>query len=86
VRGVAFLDEMRARAPWLDLTAAEAACEKSQDAIDALIAALVTRAATTGRTRSPEPADQAHRDRIEREGWIHLPAAPGTFEDLLSEA
>lgn len=67
------------RAPWLDLSAAEEACVRSDDALDALIASLVARAA--GRRLTTPPPAGGDRDRIEREGWIHLPE-PGALERL----
>lgn len=67
------------RAPWLDLSAAAEACISSDDALDALIASLVARAAGLGLT-TPPPAG-AERGRIEREGWIHLPE-PAALERL----
>jgi predicted RNase H-like nuclease len=42
--------------------------------LDALLCALVARAARTGRTRAPAPGAQAEKARLE--GWIHLPTAP----------
>jgi len=65
-------------AGWLDLSTARAACVESDDALDAVLAALVARAAALQLTWSP-PADQL--PTIRREGWIHLPK-PATFERL----
>lgn len=73
------VDEIARRAPWLDLAFAREACIDSDDALDALLASLVARAAALGKT-APPPAGQA--GRIGREGWIHLPE-PGTLEQLL---
>lgn len=61
------------RAPWLDLSAAREACVESDDALDALIAALVAQAAGLGHTVPPPDGKEAHDLRISREGWIHLP-------------
>ena len=47
-------------------------CESSDDAFDAVVAAVIARAAALDRTRMPEPADT---DVARREGWIHLPDA-----------
>jgi len=47
-------------------------CESSDDAFDAVVAAVIARAAALGRTRMPEPVDA---DVARREGWIHLPDA-----------
>lgn len=51
---------------------------RTDHALDALICALVARAAATGRTSSP-PADK--RGIAAREGWIHLPRK-GTLAGL----
>jgi hypothetical protein len=50
---------------------ARAACFRSDDTLDAFIAALATRAAQLGRTRNPETDEQ--RTRAPIEGWIHVP-------------
>ncbi|WFR71692.1 DUF429 domain-containing protein [Prescottella defluvii] len=47
-------------------------CESSDDAFDAVVAAVIARAAALGRTRMPDPADE---EVTRREGWIHLPDA-----------
>ncbi len=47
-------------------------CESSDDAFDAVVAAVIARAAALGRTRMPSPADEGV---ARREGWIHLPDA-----------
>lgn len=57
-------------APWLDLDAAHPHCVKSHDAFDALIAALVARAAVQQQVMATPPDQQA---TAEREGWIALP-------------
>jgi predicted nuclease with RNAse H fold len=58
-------------APPLELSAADRAlCSRSDDALDALVAALVARAAQLGLTDLPP---QAVREQAEEEGWIHLP-------------
>jgi predicted RNase H-like nuclease len=55
-------------APWLAVDAA--ALRRRDHDLDALICALVGRAAATGRTRRPA---EDQRDRARREGWIHVP-------------
>lgn len=60
-------------AAFLDLGDARDVCETSDDAFDAVVAAVIARAAAVGRTRLPGPAD---RDSAGREGWIHLPTGP----------
>jgi predicted nuclease with RNAse H fold len=77
VRGI-LLDALLERAPWLRLTPGDKALRAaSDDAFDAVIAALAARAHALGLTH-PIPA--ADRDRASREGWIALPMAP--LEDL----
>jgi predicted nuclease with RNAse H fold len=68
------LRELRARTRgWLDLdVAARRLCGASDDALDALVAALVARAAALGLCEGP-PAHLV--DAAEREGWIALPPA-----------
>ncbi|MGW6375775.1 DUF429 domain-containing protein [Rhodococcus sp. NPDC055112] len=60
-------------APWLDLGAGERLCRESDDAFDAVVAAVVARAASLGKTTLPDDEDRAV---AEREGWIHLPNSP----------
>jgi hypothetical protein len=55
----------------------EAACRRSDDAFDAVIAALTARAAVLGRTDLP-PASSLDAARVE--GWIALPT--GDLEEL----
>ena len=50
---------------------AEDACRSSDHAFDALVCALVARAAMLGTTQLPETDEQ--RDRARTEGWIMLP-------------
>src|SRR5215468_12349366 len=82
VRGSAALENLvanlRAAAPWLDLAEADwATCRRSDHAIDAVIAALVTRAVAIGRTARPTDDDRA---LAEVEGWIHVPT--GDLADM----
>jgi predicted nuclease with RNAse H fold len=64
---------LRQRCDWLHMGPAHwAACQKSHDLLDALICALVARAARIGAV-TPPTADQARA--AEREGWITLPTA-----------
>lgn len=59
-------------APWLRLDGdTRELCERSDDALDALLAALITRAAAVGETLPPET--EADRVAASVEGWIHLP-------------
>jgi predicted nuclease with RNAse H fold len=61
---------LSAAAPWLDLGPHEALCRRSDHAFDAVIAALLARAAACGKTTAPAPDDLAV---ARREGWIALP-------------
>ncbi|WP_432548001.1 DUF429 domain-containing protein [Kineococcus sp. SYSU DK004] len=70
-----------ARTPWLDVGAHRALCEASDDALDALVAALAARAAALGRCASPAPGEV---ERARREGWIVLPE--GQVGDLVDPA
>ena len=68
-------------APWLNLSPPQRdACVESDDALDALVCALVARAAAKGLTAGP-PAELAGEARSE--GWIHLPATGFALADLL---
>jgi hypothetical protein len=60
-------------AGWLVLSPpVEAACQASDDVLDAIIASLVAPAAARGLSEPISPAD---RERAQREGWIALPIA-----------
>lgn len=59
---------LRDAAPWLDLGTHDLTCRQSDDALDAVICALIARAVWLGRTRQPPAASPASA-----EGWIHLP-------------
>ena len=48
---------------------------------DAIVAALIARAAALGLTYPPDPGDEA--DRAVREGWIHMPS--NALADLVGE-
>ncbi len=73
VRGQA-LDHLLAKLPTLKLDGdALDRCRHSDDAFDALICALVARAAALGLTTPPCPGNQTERARVE--GWIHLPTS-----------
>ncbi len=78
-RGAILATIEQVTAPWLALPEdAREACRDDDDAFDALVAALVGRAAATGRTLAPHD-DQ--RVAARREGWIHLPD-PGSLAHL----
>ena len=56
---------------WLDWPVeAQRTCEKSDDALDALVAALIARAVDTDQI---EPIPQEYMATAKREGWIALP-------------
>lgn len=61
---------LQAVALWLDLGPYWQLCSTSNDALDAVIAALTARAAALGLTLRPDPE---LRPTASREGWIALP-------------
>ncbi|GLW12559.1 hypothetical protein Misp01_76870 [Microtetraspora sp. NBRC 13810] len=67
------VDGLQAAAPWLDLGDFERLCRASDDAADAVVAALTARAAALGKVTGPAP-EQAAVARTE--GWIVLPTSP----------
>jgi predicted nuclease with RNAse H fold len=74
------IGRLRARAPWLDLDAAQLdLLEVSDDALDALIASLNARAASLGFTLRPGDDD---RREAAREGWIAVPLGTDSLERL----
>jgi predicted nuclease with RNAse H fold len=68
---------LTARAPWLDLGRHQQLCLDSDDALDAVVAALTSRAAALSLVATPNP-DQV--DSARREGWIMWPTC--TLEAL----
>lgn len=73
---------VKATRGWLGmLDEAREACIKSDDVLDAFMAALATRAAQVGKTRNPET--HAQRALAPVEGWIHVPLE-GTLALLAS--
>jgi predicted nuclease with RNAse H fold len=65
------VDDLGSKAPWLDLGEFAGECRRSDHAFDAVVAALIARAAALGKTVLPTD-DQ--RDVAAREGWIALPS------------
>ncbi|WP_197718378.1 DUF429 domain-containing protein [Gordonia insulae] len=63
-------DALVRRAPWLDLTGHRELLVADDNAFDAVITALIARAAVLGKTALPGRAD---RSVAAREGWIHVP-------------
>lgn len=70
--------DLDATCPWLNLEQIGETCIGSDDAFDALISALVARAAAHKKTTAPQ---SKWVERAEREGWIHLPHA-GSLDKL----
>lgn len=69
----ALLDALEEPLGGLRLDPAQRALASSDhNAFDAIVCALVARAAALGLTYPPDPGEQA--DRAVREGWIHLPS------------
>jgi hypothetical protein len=65
------LAALEAQIPWLDWEpGAREACVESDDALDAVLCALIARAAALGLTEEPS-AEDGELARVE--GWIHLP-------------
>jgi predicted nuclease with RNAse H fold len=64
------VEDLSRMAPWLELGACEEVCRRSDDAADAVVAALTARAAQQGLTTAPD-AEQA--EVAATEGWIMLP-------------
>jgi len=67
------VDALRTSAPWLEVGAFDGLCRRSDDAFDALVCALVARAAALGAVAGPDGAAEASAARSE--GWIVLPTA-----------
>jgi predicted nuclease with RNAse H fold len=66
------VEELCAAMPQLAIGADDIAlCRASDDALDAVICALIARAAALGKTRGPEAGLQS--DRAATEGWIAVP-------------
>jgi predicted nuclease with RNAse H fold len=69
----ALVDALLDAAPWLDLGPHEARCRVNDDALDAVLASLVTRARALGHW---QPPPDTARDLARREGWIVIPTCP----------
>lgn len=69
----ALLARLRAEATWLDLAGHDVLCAGSDDAFDAVVAALTARASALGKATTPL---DKHREQAGREGWIALPTVP----------
>jgi predicted nuclease with RNAse H fold len=78
------LASLAQQSAWLHLTEEQQAlCIKTDHAIDALVCALMARAASRDGLTEPIPDDPAELQRAQREGWIHLPS-PGSLDKLRS--
>ena len=77
------LNRMAAAGGWLDLDGYGDQLIASDHAFDALVSALVARAATDGEL-AWAPPDHIPRQRLQREGWIWLPR-PGSWPRLAQE-
>ena len=66
----ALVTALAGAAPWLDLGSHADLCVRSDDALDAVVAALTSRAAALGLVTTPLENDRAQAGR---EGWIVLP-------------
>lgn len=64
------VDQLQDTAPWLELGEAEQVCRHRDHALDAVVAALLARAAALGLTTPPPAEDHA---AARTEGWIALP-------------
>ena len=74
------LDRVEESLGGIEMRAAQRQLASSDhNCFDALISALVARAAALGLTQAPESGEEA--DRAVREGWIHVPTNP--LRDLL---
>ncbi|ORM33424.1 DUF429 domain-containing protein [Williamsia sp. 1135] len=67
------IDDLCDLAPWLDFGPHRALCTVSDDAFDAVVTAMIARAAALGMTELPDAAGTLV---AEREGWIHVPNQP----------
>jgi hypothetical protein len=68
------VDALLVAAPWLTLGPHEDRCRRSDDALDAVIAALTARAAMKGLVTAPRTPQAAISSSTE--GWIALPTCP----------
>jgi predicted nuclease with RNAse H fold len=71
------VDALHDRAPWLEFGSHEELCRASDDATDAVVAALTARAAALGRTTPP---GEGQVGLARTEGWIALPE--GSLDEL----
>lgn len=68
----ALVDSLSARLPCLDWNGHRGLCASEDDALDAVLAALIAREVEHGRA---DPPDAEHLELARQEGWIWLPRA-----------
>jgi predicted nuclease with RNAse H fold len=73
------VDELRTALPDLAWSGHEALCSRSDDALDAVVCALIARAAHLGLTSGPPDHLSI---RAATEGWIRLPSSRGSLAKL----
>lgn len=74
------MDDLQAALPALAWQGHDGACRESDDAFDAVVCALLARAAYLGLTEGPPPHLS---QRASSEGWIHLPNSSSSLRRLL---
>ena len=75
------VSELLERTPWLAMDdGGVELCRGEDDALDAVVAAMVARAAATGLVVAPPEEEMA---TVLREGWIAVPK-PGSLDDLVA--
>ncbi|GIH29757.1 hypothetical protein Aph01nite_80670 [Acrocarpospora phusangensis] len=75
------VDALHRPAPWLDLGEFESVCRASDDALDAVVAALTARAAALDLVTVPSPGQL---ESARTEGWIAIPTTP--LAELMSHS
>lgn len=68
------VDALRSAVPWLEFARFDAVCRQSDDAFDAVLCALVARAAALSAVTGP--GGEAEASVARSEGWIVLPTQP----------
>ena len=75
------VSELLERTPWLEIAESDVElCRREDDALDAMVAAMVARAAATGLVVAPPKEEMA---TVLREGWIAVPHE-GSLDDLVA--
>lgn len=73
------VDDLETALPDFDWSSHESVCRRSDDALDAVVCALIARAAYLGLTTGPPDHLSA---RAATEGWIHLPKGRDSLAQL----